>query len=157
MPQFTRRRIPVYQPDVGPAEIRNVGRALEQGAISGLFGDYLSRFEKGFAAYCDCSEGVATTSGTSALHLALAALDLGRGDGVLVSTLTNMATFFAVLYQGATPVPIDIAERGWNLDPALLEARVTPRTRAILVVHLFGHPVDMDPVLEVATRHRLFV
>jgi perosamine synthetase len=157
MPHVTRRRIPVYQPDVGPAEIRNVGLALEQGAISGLFGDYLSRFEKGFAAYCDCTEGVATTSGTSALHLALAALGIGRGDEVLVSALTNMATFFAVLYQGATPVPIDIAERGWNLDPALLEARVTSRTRAILVVHLFGHPVDMDPVLDIAKRHRLCV
>jgi perosamine synthetase len=157
MPQATRRRIPVYQPDLGPAEIRNVGLALEQRAISGLFGEYLSRFEKGFAAFCDCTEGVATTSGTSALHLALAALGVGRGDEVLVSTLTNMATFFAVLYQGAMPVPIDIAERGWNLDPALLEEHVTPRTRAILVVHLFGHPVDMDPVLDVAKRHRLFV
>ena len=68
-----------------------------------------------------------------------------------------MATFFAVLYQGATPVPIDISERTWNLDPSLLEARVTPRTRAILVVHLFGHPVDMDPVIDVAKRHRLFI
>jgi perosamine synthetase len=85
------------------------------------------------------------------------ALGIGPGDEVLVSTLTNMATFFAVLYQGATPVPIDIEERTWNLDPALLEAHVTPRTRAVLVVHLFGHPVDMDPVLEVAKRHRLFV
>jgi perosamine synthetase len=157
MPHATRRRIPVYQPDLGPAEIRNVGLALEQRAISGLFGEYLSRFEKGFAAFCDCTEGVATTSGTSALHLALAALGVGRGDEVLVSTLTNMATFFAVRYQGAMPVPIDIAERGWNLDPALLEEHVTPRTRAILVVHLFGHPVDMDPVLDVAKRHRLFV
>jgi len=68
-----------------------------------------------------------------------------------------MATFFAVLYQGATPVPIDIDERTWNVDPALLEASLTPRTKAIMVVHLFGHPVDMDPVLEVAKRHRLFV
>lgn len=157
MTQGIRPRIPVYQPDIGRAEIRNVGLALQEGAISGLFGEYLSRFESGFAAFCGCSEGVATTSGTSALHLALATLGIGRGDEVLVSTLTNMATFFAVLYQGATPVPIDIAERGWNLDPALLEARVTSRTRAILVVHLFGHPVDMDPVLQVAKRHRLFI
>ncbi len=153
----TRPRIPVYEPDLGPAEIRNVGRALEERAISGLFGEYLARFEEGFAAFSDCRHGVATTSGTTALHLALVALGIGRGDEVLVSTLTNMATFFAVLYQGATPVPIDIAERGWNLDPRLLDAHVTPRTRAIMVVHLFGHPVDMDPVLDVARRHGLVV
>src|SRR5439155_960555 len=79
------------------------------------------------------------------------------GDEVLVSALTNMATFFAVLYQGAKPVPIDIDEDTWNLDPELLEARITPRSRAILVVHLFGHPVDMGPVLEIARRHRLYV
>jgi perosamine synthetase len=156
-PRPTRARIPVYSPDIGPAEIANVRGALERGEISGFFGGYLGRFEREFAAFCDCPCGVATSSGTSALHLALAALGVGPGDEVLVSTLTNMATFFAVRYQGARPVPIDIAERGWNLDPSLLEAHVTPRTRAILVVHLFGHPVDMDPVLDVARRHNLFV
>ena len=156
-PGTTRARIPVYRPDIGPAEKANVQSALEDAAISGLGGEFLARFESGFAAFCGCAHGVATSSGTSALHLALAALGIGRGDEVLVSTLTNMATLFAVLYQDATPVPIDIEARGWNLDPALIEARVTPRTRAILVVHLFGHPVDMDPVLEVARRHKLFV
>lgn len=157
MAQARRRRIPVYQPDLGPAEERNVGEALKQRAISGLFGEYLSQFETGFASYCGCAHGVGTTSGTTALHLATLALDIGPGDEVLVSTLTNMATFFAVLYQGATPVPIDIEEHTWNLDPSLLEAHVTPKTKAILVVHLFGHPVDMDPVLDVARRHGLFV
>jgi perosamine synthetase len=157
MTQVPRGRIPVYQPDLGPAEIRNVTEALKDGAISGFYGEYLSRFDVGFAAYCDCEHGVGTTSGTTALHLALLALGIGRGDEVLVPTLTNMATFFAVLYQGAIPVPIDIDPRTWNVDPALLEARVTPRTKAIMVVHLFGHPVDMDPVLDVARRHRLFV
>jgi perosamine synthetase len=87
----------------------------------------------------------------------MATLSIGPGDEVLVSSLTNMATFFAVLYQGARPVPIDIEEDTWNLDPGLLEARITPRTRAIVVVHLFGHPVDMDPVLDVARRHGLRV
>lgn len=157
MTQALRRRIPVYQPDLGPAEIRNVNEVMRAGAISGFFGEHLSRFETDFASYCDCAYGVATSSGTTALHLALLALGIGRGDEVLVPTLTNMATFFAVLYQGATPVPIDIDERTLNLDPALLEDRVTPRTKAIMVVHLFGHPVDMDPVLDVARRHRLSV
>jgi len=157
MTHATRGRIPVYQPDLGPAEIRNVTEALKDGAISGFYGEYLSRFETGFASYCDCAHGVGTTSGTTALHLALLALDIERGDEVLVPTLTNMATFFSVLYQGAIPIPIDIDPRTWNVDPALLEAHVTPRTKAIMAVHLFGHPVDMDPVLDVARRHRLFV
>lgn len=151
------RRIPVAQPDIGALEIEYVVDALRQGAISGFYGEYLARFESEFAAYCRTPHAVATSSGTTALHLAVAALGIGPGDEVLVSTLTNMAPVFAVLYQGATPVPIDIEPDTWNLDPALLERHVTPRTRAILVVHLFGHPVDMDPVLEVARRHQLKV
>ena len=149
--------VPVAGPVVGPLEIEYVNDALRQGAISGLYGDYLTRFESEFAAYCGATCGVSTSNGTTALHLALAALSIGPGDEVLVSTLTNMATVFAVLYQGATPVPIDIEADTWNLDATLLERHVTPRTKAILVVHLFGHPVDMDPVLDVARRHRLKV
>ena len=142
---------------IGDLEKKYVNAALDQGAVSGLFGEFLPLFESEFAAYCGCPHGVSTTSGTAALHLALIALSIGRDDEVLVSTLTNMATFFAVRYQGARPVPIDIEEETWNLDPALLEARITPRTKAIIVVHLFGHPVDMDPVLDVAARHGLWV
>jgi len=149
--------IPVSQPLLGETEIGYVNDALSKGAISGFFGEYISRFERAFASYSDCEYGVATTSGTTALHLALIALSLKKGDEVLVSTLTNMATFFAVLYEGATPIPIDIEEDTWNLDPSLLESRITPRTRAIIVVHLFGHPVDMDPVVEIAQKYNLSV
>jgi len=149
--------VSVAGPVVGALEMEYVTDALRQGAISGLYGEYLTRFESEFAAYCGTACGVATSNGTTALHLALAALSIGPGDEVLVSTLTNMATVFAVLYQGATPVPIDIETDTWNLDATLLERHVTPRTKAILVVHLFGHPVDMDPVLEVARRHGLKV
>ena len=154
---MTERRIPVCTPLLGEAEVRNVNDAMAQGAISGFFGDYLPVFEEGFAEFCECPHGVAVNSGTTALHLALATLGIGSGDEVLVSTLTNMATFFAVLYQGGVPVPIDIETDTWNLDPTLLEARVTSRTKAIIVVHLFGHPVDMDPVMDVAGRHGLAV
>jgi perosamine synthetase len=154
---MSERRIPVCTPLLGEAETRNVNDAMAKGAISGFFGEYIPAFEEGFAEYCECSEGVAVSNGTTALHLALATLEIGPGDEVLVSTLTNMATFFAILYQGATPVPIDIGDEAWNLDPSLLEERVTRRTKAILVVHLFGHPVDMDPVMEVARRHGLAV
>jgi perosamine synthetase len=151
------RHIPVCTPLLGEAEARNVNDAMAQGAISGFFGDYLPAFEEGFAEFCECPYGVAVSSGTTALHLALATLKIGPGDEVLVSTLTNMATFFAILYQGAVPVPIDIEADTWNLDPGLLEARVTSRTKAIMVVHLFGHPVDMDPVMDLARHHRLVV
>jgi perosamine synthetase len=151
------KTIPVAQPVLGDRERDNVLDALRDGAISGFYGDYLGRFEREFAQYCGCAHGIAVSSGTAALHVALAAIEIGPGDEVLVSTLTNMATFFAIHYQGATPVPIDIEADTLNLDPALLEKKITPCTKAILVVHLFGHPVDMDPVLEIARRHGLMV
>lgn len=152
-----KRHIPVSQPMLGESEQYCVSDALSKGAISGFFGEYLPKFEAGFADFSDCKFGVATTSGTTALHLALLSLSIGKDDEVLVSTLTNMASFFSILYQGARPIPIDIEDDTWNMDPALLEARITPRTKAIMVVHLFGHPVDMDPVLEVARKHNLYV
>lgn len=151
------KTIPVAQPVLGDQERDNVLDALGSGAISGFFGSYIGRFEREFAAWCGCGHGVAVSSGTAALHVALAAVGVERDDEVLVATMTNMATFFAVHYQGAIPIPIDIEPDTLNLDPALLEGRITPRTKAILVVHLFGHPVDMDPVLEVAARHGLAV
>ncbi|HEV2299799.1 MAG TPA: DegT/DnrJ/EryC1/StrS family aminotransferase [Candidatus Acidoferrales bacterium] len=149
--------IPVAAPQLGQRELDCVAEALRIGEISGTGGRFLDRFEREFADYCNCSHGVATSNGTTALHLAVASLGIGPGDEVLVSTLTNMATFFAVLYQGATPVPIDVEEDTWNLNPALLERFLTPRTKAILVVHLYGHPADMDPILEFAHHHHLHV
>jgi perosamine synthetase len=134
-----------------------VNDALLKGAISGFFGDYITRFEEEFSNYCDCQYGVATSNGTSALHLALVSLGIKTGDEVLVSTFTNMATIFSILYIGAKPVPIDIEMDTLNLDPSLLERHISPWTKAILVVHLFGHPVDMDSVLDVAKKHSLFV
>ena len=151
------RHVAVSQPVLDEHDAGCINDALAKGAISGFFGDYLPQFEREFAEYCGCEFGVSTTSGTTAIHLALAMLGIGEGDEVLVSTLTNMATFFPVIYQGAKPVPIDIEPDTLNLDPGLLEAKITPRTKAIIVVHLFGHPVDMDPVMAVARKHGLFV
>ena len=154
-----KRSIPVSDVALGPLEREYANEVLSEGAISGLFGKYIPRFESEFSTYCECAHGIAVSSGTTALHLALVALDppLKPGDEVLVSTLTNMATFFAVLYQGASPIPIDIEPRTLNMDPALLERKITPRTRAILAVHLFGHPVDMGPVVDIARSHNLAV
>lgn len=149
--------IPVSKPLFSGKENEYVSRAIERTEISGTAGEFISRFENDFASYCECKYGVATTSGTTALHLALATLGIDTGDEVLVATFTNMATFFAVLYQGAKPIPIDIEEDTWNLNPALLEEKITSRTKAIIVVHIYGHPVDMDLVIEIAKKHNLFV
>lgn len=152
-----RRAIPVAVPQLSQREFDYVAEVLRAGKISGTGGRFLERFEREFARYCDCSHGVATSNGTTALHLALASLGIGPGDEVLVSTLTNMATFFAVLYQGAAPIPVDVEEGTGNLNPALLEELLTARTKAILVVHLYGHPADMDPIVAFAHHHQLYV
>jgi perosamine synthetase len=151
------KKVFVSQPFLGKAETDAVNVALSRTEISGFKGDFIGRFESGFARYCDCTSGVSVSNGTTALHLALVALGIKQNDEVLVSTLTNMATFFAVLYQGAIPVPVDIEADTLNMDATLLESKITPRTRAILVVHLFGHPVDMDPVNHIAKKYDLAV
>lgn len=153
----TNKKIPVARPLWGGAEIDFAIDALRSGEISGNFGKYISEFENGFAKYCGVDFGVSANNGTTALHLALAALGVGPGDEVLVQTLTNMATVFSVIYTGAKPVAVDIESDTWNMDPALLEKKITPRTKAIMVVHLFGHPVDMDPIMEIAKKHNLYV
>lgn len=149
--------IKLARPFIGEEEIDAVVNALRNTEISGLFGNHISEFESGFAKYCECKYGIAVSNGTVALHLALATLSIGSGDEVLVSTFTNMATFFAVLYTGATPIPIDIEPDTWNMNPELLEAKITSKTKAILAVHIYGHPVDMDKVSTIAKKYNLFV
>jgi perosamine synthetase len=147
----------VAEPFIDQDEKDAVADAMARAALSGHMQDYIVRFERGFAAYCGVEHGIGTNNGTTSIHLALAALGIGPGDEVLVSTYTNMATFFAVLYLGATPVPIDCEPETWNMNPALLERALTPHSRAIMPVHIFGHPVDMDSVLEIARARNLFV
>lgn len=149
--------IPVANPRIGSDEKEFVLAALEAGELSGNFGGFIPRFESEFAQFCCVDHAVAVNNGTTALHLAIAALGIGPGDEVLVQTFTNMATAFAVSYVGAIPVPIDIDPKTWNINPALIKERITSKTKAIIVVHIFGHPVDMDPVLDIARVHGLFV
>lgn len=151
------KTIPVSEPAIGPEEIEYVNLALKKGDISGFKGEFISRFESEFSKYSNCNYGVTTSSGTAALHVAMLSLDIAPGDEVLVSTYTNMATFFSVLYQGARPIPIDVLPDTWNINPKSIEEKISKKTKAILVVHIFGHPVDMDPVLEIARKHGLFV
>ncbi len=149
--------IPVFEPEIGEEEIAAVVAAIRRGEISGSFGKAIVEFEEGFAAYCDCRFGVAVTSGTTALQVAIAALDLKPGDEVLLSSSTNIATALAVIYANAIPIPVDSEAQTWNLDLDLIEGLITPRTRAIIPVHLFGHPVDMDRLMAIARKHDLAV
>jgi len=149
--------IPVFEPLIGQEEIDAVTAALKRGEISGSFGDTIPEFERRFAEYCGCKQGIAVTSGTTALHVAVAAAGIGPGDEVLVSACTNIATALAVFHNGATPVPVDSETRTWNLDLDLIEGLITPRTRAIIPVHVYGHPVDMDRLMGIARRHELLV
>lgn len=149
--------IPVFDPMIGDDEINEVVAALRRGEISGSFGESIPRFEQAFAEYCGCRHGVAVSSGTTALHVAVTAAGIGQGDEVLVSSSTNIASALAIYHNGAVPVPVDSENVTWNLDPGLIEALITPRTRAIIPVHLFGHPADMDRIMEIANRHTLTV
>jgi perosamine synthetase len=150
-------QIPVSRPHLGDAEKAYVNKALDSNALSGVYGEFIERFETEFAAFCQSKFAVSCSNGTTALHLALVAAGVREGDEVLVSTLTNMASFFAVLYIGAKPIPVDIDLDTLTMDPADLERKLTPKSRAIMVVHLFGHPTDMDPVNEIARKHNLLV
>jgi perosamine synthetase len=153
----SQNKIPVHEPDIGEAEIASVVAALRRGEISGSFGVAIPDFEEKFAAFSGCSHGIACTSGTTALHMAVDAAGIGAGDEVLVSASTNIATALAVYHNGAVTVPVDSEPVTWNLDPALLEGLITPRTKAIIPVHLFGHPCEMDVIMAVAKRHNLVV
>jgi perosamine synthetase len=148
--------IPVYKPFIGEQERKYVAEAVASTWISAK-GEFLDRFEREFPRFVGSTHGIATCNGTAAIHLALAALGIGPGDEVIVPTFTYVASVNAISYTGATPVFVDSEPDYWNLDPALLEAAVTERTKAIEVVHLYGHPADMDPVLEVARRYGLVV
>ena len=149
--------IPVFEPDIQEADIQAVLAALRRGEISGSFGEALHNFETEFAAYAGCAHGVAVSSGTTALQLAVRAAGIGPGDEVLVSASTNIATALAVVHNGAIPVPVDSEAVTWNLDLDQIESRITPRSKAIIPVHLYGHPVDMDKLCDIARRHDLIV
>lgn len=147
--------IPVYEPQIGEAEITRVTECLRSGWITQ--GPLVAEFERRWAAYCGRKYGVAVSSGTAALQAAVAALDLRHKDEVLLPTFTMIACAMAVVESGATPVLVDCDPKTWCMDPEEAEAKVTSRTRAIMPVHIYGHPVDMDPILDCAKRHDLAV
>jgi dTDP-4-amino-4,6-dideoxygalactose transaminase len=122
-----------------------------------VLGSEVTAFEQEFAAYCGAAECIATNSGTSALHLALLAAEVGPGDEVITVPFTFVASVAAIMYTGARPVLVDIDPRSFTMDPAAIKAAITPRTNVILPVHLYGQTADMDPILEMARQHGLVV
>ena len=150
-------RIAVFEPQIDEEDVQAVADTVRRGEISGAFGHTIPAFEQAFADYCGVKHGVAVSNGTTALHLAVAAARIGPGDEVLVSTSTNIATALAAYHCGAVTVPVDSEPETWNLDLSLVEDLISERTKAIIPVHLFGHPVDMDALHEIARRHGLLV
>ncbi len=155
MPQSTRF-LPIAEPLLTGNELAYVTDCIQSGWVSSL-GKYISEFERLFAEFCGVSHAVAVSNGTAALHLALVALGIGPGDEVIVPSLTFIATANAVHYTGAKPVFADSEPLTWNIDPQDIASRITPRTRAIIPVHLYGHPADMQPIMELAVQHHLTV
>ena len=151
-----KRVIPVSTPALVGNEKKYVLDCLDSTWISSC-GKYVDLFEKKFAEFCKTRYAISCCNGTVALHLSLMALGVGPGDEIIVPTLTFVATANAVTYCGARPVFVDSDLETWNLDPSLLERLITPRTKGIIAVHLYGHPADMDPILEIARKYNLFL
>jgi perosamine synthetase len=148
-------RIPVARPDIGGAELEAVRAVIERGWLTQ--GPEVRALEAAFARFCGVAHAVAANTGTAALHVALLALEIGPGDEVVTTPLSCIASANPILFQGARPVFADVNRETYNLDPGDVEKRITPRTKALLPVHLFGHPAEMDPLLELAGRHGLAV
>ena len=146
-----RAQYQALKPEIDAAVLR----VLEHAEF--ILGPAVVGFERDFASYVGASEGVGVNSGTSALHLALLAAGVGPGDEVITVPYTFVATVSAIEYAGATPVFVDVEPEYWTMDPAKLEAAITPRTKAIVPVHLYGQAADMDPILAIAARHGLTV
>jgi dTDP-4-amino-4,6-dideoxygalactose transaminase len=144
-----------------PAQMRGLRAEIDAAIARTLdncsfcLGPDVVQFEKDFAKFCDAGHCIAFNSGTSALHIGLLLLNIGRDDEVISTPATFVATSWAISYVGAKPVYVDIDDATFNLDPAKVEAAITPRTKAIMPVHLYGHPANLDPLLEICRKHNL--
>lgn len=148
--------IPVCEPFLNGNEEKYVNDAVKTGWISSS-GEYVNRFESAFAKYCDSKYCVAVCNGTVAIHLALKSLGIGVGDEVIIPAFTMIATAFAVCYTGAKPVFVDIDKDTWNIDVTKIEEKITKDTKAIIPVHIFGNPCNMDAILKIAEKNNLYI
>lgn len=149
-------RFPVYQPDISGNEKKYVNDCIDSSWISSK-GKYIDLFEQTFAKYIKIPYATSVCNGTIALHLALKALGIGPGDEVIVPTLTYVASVNTIADVGATPVFVDSLESHWQMDPEDVKRKITPKTRAVMVVHLYGHPCDMDEVMAICKKNELLL
>jgi len=148
--------VPLAEPLLGQREVEYASAAIRSGWISGR-GPQVEEFEVKFSDWLGVRHAVATSSGTGALHLALASLGIAKGDEVIIPAFSMAAIAFAVTYMGAKPVLADSEASSWNVDPHEIEKKIGDKTRAIVVMHTYGHPADMDPIIETAHRHGIYV
>lgn len=148
--------IPVCEPFLNGNELKYVIDAVSSGWISSA-GKYVTEFENKFAEYCGCKYGIAVCNGTVSLHLAMVSLGIGKGDEVIIPSFTMIASAFAVCYTGAMPVFVDADKKSWNIDINKIEEKITPRTKAIMPVHIFGLMCQMDKIKEIAKKYNLYV
>ncbi len=148
--------IPVCEPFLNGNEKKYVLDAIETGWISSA-GKYIPAFEKAFSEYCGVKEGIAVCNGTVALHLALIACGIGKGDEVIIPDFTMIASAFAICYTGAIPVFVDCEYETWNIDPSKIEEKINSKTKAIMPVHIYGHPCEMEHIRELADRYKLLI
>tara|TARA_B100001964_G_scaffold244166_1_gene324562 strand:- start:4131 stop:5264 length:1134 start_codon:yes stop_codon:yes gene_type:complete len=148
--------IPVNEPVIGVRDQEYVLECLQSGWVSSA-GKFIETFESSWAQYCDRQHGITTSSGTSALQTSLACLELKPGDEVIIPTFTIISCALAVIYNGGTPILVDANPETWCMNVSQIEERITKRTRAIMAVHIYGHPVDMDPLLQIAEQNDLAV
>src|ERR1700693_1488891 len=150
------KEIPIYQPSLTGNEMQYVSECLRSGWISSK-GTYVKEFEKRFSTYTGVRYAATVSNGTAALRLALVALGIGPGDEVIVPTLTYISAVNAITYTGATPVFVDSLPNTWQMDSEDVKRKITPKTRAIMAVHLYGHPCDMDELVSISNKKSLFL
>lgn len=148
--------VPVNEPHIAKNALKYVSECIDTGWVSSA-GRYLKEFEEEFAKYIGVKHAITTTSGTASLHLAIAALNIKKGDEVILPSHTMMASAAAVVYTGATPILVDVERDSWNMNVDQVKNKITKRTKAIMPVHVYGHPVDMDPLLELAKKHKMAI
>jgi len=146
-------RIPLARPYVGDEEVRAVSKVIRSGMLS--LGPKLPEFERRFADYIGLKHAIAVNSGTSGLHLCMKALDIKPGDEIITTPFSFVASSNPAIFEGARPVFVDIDEKNYNIDPAKIETAITRRTRAIVLVHVFGQPCDLDPIIKIANKYNL--
>lgn len=149
-------KVPVNEPVISEDSKKNVAEALATGWLSSS-GPFVKKFEEAFASFVGRRFGVAVSNGTAALHTAILSLGIGKGDEVIVPAFSMGACFLSVIYTGAKPVFVDCELETYNIDPGKIEEKITKKTKAIMAVHTYGHPCDMDPILAIAKKHNLRV